>query len=142
MRHENMALGRLLCAGADVWLNTPLPPREASGTSGMKAALNGVPSLSVLDGWWIEGHIEDVTGWSIGDSSEVSLKTAQELDADHAEALYQKLAEQVLPCFYQERDHFLTIMRHTIAQNGAFFNTQRMVWQYLHNAYRVPQSLA
>jgi starch phosphorylase len=141
LANYDMELGRLLCGGADVWLNTPLPPREASGTSGMKAALNGVPSLSVLDGWWIEGHIEEVTGWSIGDSTEVSLKTSQQLDADHADALYQKLAERVLPCFYQEREHFLTIMRHAIAQNGAFFNTQRMVWQYLHNAYRAPQGL-
>jgi starch phosphorylase len=137
----DMELGKLLCAGVDVWLNTPLPPREASGTSGMKAALNGVPSLSVLDGWWIEGHIEDITGWSIGDGTEVSLKTSQELDAEHAAALYQKLADRVLPCFYQEHDRFLTIMRHAITQNGAFFNTQRMVWQYLHNAYRVSQSL-
>jgi starch phosphorylase len=140
LANYDMAMGKLLCAGADVWLNTPLPPREASGTSGMKAALNGVPSLSVLDGWWLEGHIEGVTGWSIGsDGTEVSLKTPQELDAYHTEALYEKLAAQVLPCFYQNRDHFLTIMRHAIAQNGAFFNTQRMVWQYLHNAYREPQ---
>lgn len=135
----DMELGKLLCAGADVWLNTPLPPREASGTSGMKAALNGVPSLSALDGWWIEGHIEGVTGWAIGDGADTGLKTPQELDARHALALYDTLATQVLPCFYRDRDRFTSIMRHAMAQNGAFFNTQRMVWQYLHNAYHVHQ---
>jgi starch phosphorylase len=141
LANYDMELGKLLCAGADVWLNTPLPPREASGTSGMKAALNGIPSLSVLDGWWIEGHIEGVTGWAIDDGTEASLKTPQELDALHASALYDKLAEQVIPCFYQDRERFIHIMRHAVAQNGAFFNTQRMVWQYSHNAYRVPQHL-
>jgi starch phosphorylase len=135
----DMDLGKLVCAGVDVWLNTPLPPHEASGTSGMKAALNGVPSLSVLDGWWIEGHVEGVTGWSIEDGvSPASLTMAQELDARHAAGLYTKLAEQVLPCFYQERERFISIMRSAIVLNGAFFHTQRMVWQYLHNAYRLP----
>lgn len=140
LANYDMELGKLLCAGADIWLNTPLPPREASGTSGMKAALNGVPSLSVLDGWWIEGHIEGVTGWSIGDGRDASLKTVQELDTYHTESLYVKLSEHVLPVYYQDRERFLAIMRHSIAQNGAFFNTQRMVWQYVHNAYRVSLS--
>jgi starch phosphorylase len=103
----------------------------------MKAALNGVPSLSVLDGWWIEGHIEGVTGWSIGDGREASFKTLPELDAYHTESLYVKLSEHVLPVYYEDRERFVAIMRHSIAQNGAFFNTQRMVWQYVHNAYRV-----
>jgi starch phosphorylase len=137
LANYDMELGKLLCAGADIWLNTPLPPREASGTSGMKAALNGVPSLSVLDGWWIEGHIEGVTGWSIGDGREASFKTLPELDAYHTESLYVKLSEHVLPVYYEDRERFVAIMRHSIAQNGAFFNTQRMVWQYVHNAYRV-----
>ena len=142
LANYDMELGKLLCAGADVWLNTPLPPREASGTSGMKAALNGVPSLSVLDGWWVEGHIEGVTGWSIGDGRDGSFKTSQELDVYHTESLYIKLSEHVLPTYYdQDRDRFINIMRHSIAQNGAFFNTQRMVWQYVHNAYRVSPHL-
>ena len=142
LANYDMELGKLLCAGADVWLNTPLPPREASGTSGMKAALNGVPSLSVLDGWWVEGHIEGVTGWSIGDGRDGSFKTSQELDVYHTESLYIKLSEHVLPTYYdQDRDRFINIMRHSIAQNGAFFNTQRMVWQYVHNANRVSPHL-
>jgi starch phosphorylase len=137
LANYNMTLARLLCAGADVWLNTPLPPMEASGTSGMKAAMNGVPSLSVLDGWWVEGHIEGVTGWSIGEKVEVCPTPSLDLEACHAAALYDKLEHHVLPCFYQQREAFVEIMKHAIAINGAFFNTQRMVEQYLRNAYRL-----
>jgi starch phosphorylase len=133
----DMAQAKLLCAGADVWLNTPLPPLEASGTSGMKAAVNGVPSLSVLDGWWIEGHIEGVTGWAIGEWVESRAKVRPGTDATYASALYEKLAGRVLPCFYKDRERFIKIMRHAIALNGAFFNTHRMVAQYLHNAYHM-----
>ena len=133
----DMEVAKMLCAGVDVWLNTPLPPMEASGTSGMKAAMNGVPSLSVLDGWWVEGHLEDVTGWSIGDRVEACLEPQSGMDACHAAELYRKLEQKVLPCFYKEHDRFVEIMRHAIALNGAFFNTQRMVAQYLHNAYRL-----
>ena len=133
----DMVLAKLLCAGVDVWLNTPLPPLEASGTSGMKAAVNGVPSLSVLDGWWIEGHVEGVTGWSIGDRIEACLEPKGEMDACHAGALYDKLEKNVMPCFYQERERFIEVMRHAVAMNGAFFNTHRMVAQYMHNAYRM-----
>lgn len=136
LTNYDMALAKLLCAGVDVWLNTPLLPMEASGTSGMKAAMNGVPSLRILDGWWVEGHVEGVTGWSIGDRSDAGLEPTSDLDHCHAYALYQKLADKVLPCFYQDHDCFVDIMRHTIALNG-FFNTQRMVAQYLHNAYRL-----
>ncbi|HET7057396.1 MAG TPA: alpha-glucan family phosphorylase [Nitrospiraceae bacterium] len=137
LTNYDMALAKLLCAGVDVWLNTPLPPMEASGTSGMKAAMNGVPSLSILDGWWVEGHIEGVTGWSIGDRIDACLDPGSGMDGCHADALYGRLADTVLPCFYQDHDRFVDIMRHTIALNGAFFNTQRMVEQYVHNAYRM-----
>jgi starch phosphorylase len=133
----DMTVARLLCAGVDVWLNTPLPPMEASGTSGMKAAMNGVPSLSILDGWWVEGHIEGVTGWSIGEKVEACASPSEEMQACHAAALYDKLERQVVPLFYKDRDRFIEIMKHTIAINGAFFNTQRMVGQYLRNAYRL-----
>jgi len=137
LSNYDMILAKLVCAGVDVWLNTPLPPMEASGTSGMKAAVNGVPSLSVLDGWWIEGHLEGVTGWSIGDRVEACLEPSGSMDACHADALYNKLEQQVLPCFYRDPARFMDIMRHAIAVNGAFFNTQRMMVQYLHNAYRL-----
>lgn len=126
-------LGCLLTAGVDVWLNTPLPPMEASGTSGMKAALNGVPSLSVLDGWWIEGCIEGVTGWAI-DGVAPGKETKNRTPED-AQSLYQKLGQVVLPAFYQQRDDWLRVMRHAIALNASHFNTQRMVQEYIVKAY-------
>jgi glycogen phosphorylase len=130
LENYDMALGKLLCSGVDVWLNTPLRPQEASGTSGMKAALNGVPSFSVLDGWWVEGHIEGVTGWKIGDDAE------SENDADiEASSLYQKLETVILPLYYKEAEQFAKVMRSAIALNGSYFNTHRMISQYLRNAY-------
>lgn len=140
LTNYDMEVAKMLCAGVDVWLNTPLPPLEASGTSGMKAAMNGVPSLSVLDGWWIEGHLEGVTGWSIGDRVEACLEPQPGMDDCHATELYRKREEQVLPCFYKDQERFIEIMRHAVALNGAFFNTQRMVAQYLHDAYRLGQA--
>ena len=99
----------------------------------MKAALNGIPSLSVLDGWWIEGLIEGVTGWSIGErSSGAPVADDRTLDAL---SLYQKLEHVILPMFYGNREHFIDIMRHAIALNGSFFNTQRMLQQYVLRAY-------
>lgn len=131
----DMALGRLMTAGVDVWLNTPQPPLEASGTSGMKAALNGVPSLSILDGWWIEGHIENVTGWAFGDEPGADPAIPRDPARDAA-ALYDKLEQVVMPAYYQEdRVRFMDIMRHAIALNGSFFNTQRMVQEYVIDAY-------
>ena len=129
----DMELARLLTAGVDVWLNTPEPPLEASGTSGMKAALNGVPSLSILDGWWIEGCIEGVTGWGIGSADRARGEEHQR--ADDANSLYSVLEKTLGPTFHNDRTRFIDIMRHAIALNGAFFNTQRMVQQYVVKAY-------
>ncbi len=126
----DMALAQLLCAGVDLWVNTPMRPLEASGTSGMKAALNGVPSFSVLDGWWIEGHVEGVTGWAIGDGQEPSGDSSGEIAS-----LYQKLELVILPLFYGRPNAYAEVMRAAIALNGAFFNSQRMLSQYLRNAY-------
>jgi starch phosphorylase len=133
LANYDMSLGALLTAGVDVWLNTPQPPLEASGTSGMKAALNGVPSLSVLDGWWIEGWIEGVTGWAIG-TADRGLAAADERAQD-ATSLYDKLEQVVLPLFYGDRQGFINVMRHAIALNGSFFTTQRMMQQYVVKAY-------
>jgi starch phosphorylase len=127
----DMGLAQLLTTGVDLWLNTPQRPLEASGTSGMKAAHNGVPSLSVLDGWWLEGHIEGVTGWSIGSGTAVQEVNA----AEEARELYQKLRWTIVPMYYLSRDHWIDVMRHTVAFNASFFNTHRMVQQYAANAY-------
>ncbi len=136
----DLTLGKLLCAGCDTWLNTPVPPLEASGTSGMKAALNGVPSLSVLDGWWVEGCVEGVTGWGLSPDGDGSKEDPAVRDDHCATALYEKLEQSVLPCFYGDRDGFASIMRSTIALNASFFNTHRMLLQYVYEAYRDPVS--
>src|ERR1019366_7903692 len=126
----DMDLARRLVAGVDVWLNTPEAPMEASGTSGMKAALNGVPSLSVLDDWCIEG----VTGWALGACCDATANPGDRAACDAA-SLYEKLEKGIVPSFYSNRERFLDVMRHAIALNGSFFNTQRMVLQYVLNAY-------
>ncbi|MGB6042940.1 MAG: alpha-glucan family phosphorylase, partial [Pirellulales bacterium] len=125
----DIRMGRIMTAGADIWLNTPQPPLEASGTSGMKAAINGVPSLSILDGWWIEGCIEGRTGWAIGDDKGHNHRSQD------AASLYEKLEQVIVPMFYRDRERFIEVMRHAIALNGSFFNTQRMLQQYAQKAY-------
>jgi len=129
----NMEVGGKITAGVDLWLNTPQFPLEASGTSGMKAALNGVPSLSILDGWWVEGHIEGVTGWAIGSLRHSGDETLN--NHEDAESLYDKLEHVILPMYYNEQHKYLSVMQHAIAINGSFFNTQRMVQQYITDAY-------
>ena len=124
----DMDIARAMVAGVDVWLNTPSRPLEASGTSGMKATFNGVPNLSVLDGWWIEGCIEGITGWSVGDNS------APTSDAD-AGSLYDKLEHSVLPLYYTDRDGWIRVMKGAIAKNAAFFNSHRMMRRYATEAY-------
>jgi len=119
-------LGAMLTAGVDVWINTPRRPYEASGTSGMKAALNGVPSLSILDGWWIEGCMEGVTGWAIEDGAD---------DNAEADSLYKKLENAVVPLYKDAPESWVRLMRTTLAYNGSYFNTNRMVKQYNRNAY-------
>jgi starch phosphorylase len=125
----DMRLAGVLTAGSDVWLNTPLPPLEASGTSGMKAAFNGVPSMSVLDGWWVEGCIEGVTGWAIGDDIPASA------DAGN---LYDKLEQVVLPLYYGSTgssEGWIRVMKGAISKNAAYFNSHRMMRRYGTEAY-------
>jgi starch phosphorylase len=119
-------LGAILTGGSDLWLNTPRRPYEASGTSGMKAAMNGVPSLSTMDGWWIEGCIEGATGWAIVESDDETVE---------AESLYEKLENLILPLYYRSPEKWAEVMRMSLAINGSFFNTQRMLYQYVTNAY-------
>ncbi len=128
LENYGIELGGLMTSGCDLWLNTPEPPKEASGTSGMKAALNGVPSLSILDGWWVEGHVEGVTGWSIGDAHPDRARDANEL--------YDKLETKILPLYYDDCDGYSRVRRYAISINGSFFNTERMVSEYARQAYR------
>ncbi len=162
IENYGMRLGRLLCAGCDVWLNTPIPPNEASGTSGMKAALNGVPSLSTLDGWWLEGWIEGVTGWAIGAPTAIGAHSeglapaggtdsspprghvehtfgvgAAGVDsAEDADRLYRALETIVAPMYYKDREALSAIGRHAISLNASFFSAHRMVDEYARRAYR------
>ena len=128
----DMDLALSLVSGVDLWLNTPRVPLEASGTSGMKAAHNGVPSLSTLDGWWVEGLVEGATGWGIASPPDTR---SDQIDADDATALYQKLQHAILPMFFDDRDGWLRVMRQTVALNASFFNSHRMVRQYVQHAY-------
>ena len=124
----DMNIAQALTSGVDVWLNTPLPPLEASGTSGMKAAFNGVPNLSVLDGWWVEGCIEGVTGWAIGDSAGMPDHNSLEF--------YDKLEQLVLPLYYNA-DHggWIRVMKGAISKNASYFNSHRMMRRYATEAY-------
>jgi starch phosphorylase len=128
LENYGMDLARYLVAGVDLWLNNPQKPLEASGTSGMKAAMNGIPSLSVLDGWWVEGHVEGVTGWAIGNES------PEGEDAEIA-SLYDKLEYAIMPMFYKQPLAYAAVMRHCIALNGEFFSAQRMMNQYHRDVY-------
>jgi starch phosphorylase len=125
LENYDWELGALLTQGVDVWVNTPRRPYEASGTSGMKAALNGVPSLSVLDGWWVEGCAEDVTGWAIDDADD---------EDGEANSLYDKLENKIAP-LYARPNAWARVQQHCIGINGTFFNTHRMLGQYFANAY-------
>jgi glycogen phosphorylase len=121
----------LLTSGADLWLNTPHRPFEASGTSGMKAAMNGVPSLSILDGWWMEGYIQGVTGWAIGTEA-----LPDDDQGDEIASLYDQLERVIVPMYYGSPGKYFEVMRSTIALNASFFNTQRMLRQYVEDAYQ------
>ncbi|TVR64074.1 MAG: alpha-glucan family phosphorylase [Gemmatimonadales bacterium] len=128
----DMRLGGLLTAGSDLWLNMPRKPLEASGTSGMKAAMNGIPSLSILDGWWIEGHVEGVTGWAVDESWRSPVDDEHEFDS-----MVRKLEDTVLPLFHGDPEGWAHVMRSCIALNGAHFQCRRMLQEYVDHAFLV-----
>ena len=128
LENYNMWLGRMITSGVDVWLNTPLRPNEASGTSGMKATLNGVPNLSVLDGWWAEGCKNGVNGWTVGDPEHPD----DEKDADH---LYSVLENSVIPTFYNDRNKWISMMKEAI-KTGVDFTAHRMIMEYNQKFYQ------
>jgi len=123
-----------LTSGVDVWLNTPLPPLEASGTSGMKASHNGVINFSVLDGWWLEGCIEGITGWSIGPAPEEQLNEDQRR-ARELQDLYSKLRYIVVPMYYSNRDAWVDMMEKSVGKVAYYFNSHRMMRRYVTEAY-------
>jgi starch phosphorylase len=137
LENYDMTLGRLITSGVDLWLNNPVKPLEASGTSGMKAAINGVPSLSTLDGWWVEGCVNNVTGWEIQDPADAfgGAKDDGRQRDDAAQSLYSLLGDVIIPGFYNEPMWYAGIMRNSISLNGPYFNTHRMVLQYFAQAY-------
>ncbi|MCW4018981.1 MAG: alpha-glucan family phosphorylase [Candidatus Bathyarchaeota archaeon] len=134
LENYDMDIAAKLTAGVDVWLNTPLPPMEASGTSGMKAAHNGVMNFSVLDGWWIEGCIEGVTGWAIGPSPEAAV-TEDERRHQELDDLFNKLKYLIAPKYYDERDTWANMMKNSVGKVAYYFNTDRMMRRYITSAY-------
>lgn len=135
LANYDMNLAKKMTSGVDVWLNTPQRPREASGTSGMKACHNGVLNLSVFDGWWLEGYIKDVTGWGIGPKPTDVIEDLEADNAVDANDLYNKLEKEIIPMFYNNKPKWMNLVRHNIALNASFFNTHRMIQQYITNAY-------
>jgi starch phosphorylase len=134
LENYNMEMAARLTSGVDVWLNTPLPPYEASGTSGMKAAHNGVINFSVLDGWWIEGCVEGLTGWAIGPSPDQIVSEEERRKRELAD-LYNKLEYLIIPKFYRERDSWISMMKNSIGKVAYYFNTHRMMRRYATDAY-------
>src|ERR1043165_8269180 len=138
LENYDMRLGALMTRGADVWLNNPRRPLEASGTSGMKAAMNGVPNVSILDGWWPEGCIHGVTGWKIGDPDPTDdafdEKDAARVDRRDRELLHSVLEQEVLPA-YADRARWLEIMRASIAMSQWRFSSDRQVEDYVARVY-------
>jgi starch phosphorylase len=140
LENYNIHLAKIIIPGVDLWLNTPMRPLEASGTSGMKASLNGVPNFSVLDGWWLEGRVDGVTGWSIGAESTETTGSGEPLprvDSEDSDDLYNKLENTILPMFYEKKDEFTVVRRNAIAMHGSYFNTNRVVQQYLSKSYNI-----
>jgi glycogen phosphorylase len=134
IENYDMNVARYLVQGVDVWLNTPRRPYEASGTSGMKAALNGIPQLSTLDGWWQEGY-DGLSGWAISPAGE-----SEDADASDAERLYRLLEEQVVPLYYTRNaagvpHGWVEKMRHALRLAGSRFTARRMLQDYVQEHY-------
>ncbi|MFZ7138668.1 MAG: alpha-glucan family phosphorylase [archaeon] len=134
LENYGLEMASMYTSGVDVWLNTPIPPFEASGTSGMKAAHNGVINFSVLDGWWVEGCIEGVTGWAIGPSPKEEMDDAERRRLEITQ-LYDKLDYLIIPTFYKNRDEWIKLMKNSIGKVAYYFNSHRMMRRYASEAY-------
>ncbi|MEM1555869.1 MAG: alpha-glucan family phosphorylase [Candidatus Bathyarchaeia archaeon] len=136
LKNYNVGLAAMMVSGVDVWLNTPLPPLEASGTSGMKAAHNGVINFSVLDGWWVEGWVEGITGWAIGPTPEErACMPLGEQIAMEINDLYGKLEHVIIPMYYGRRGEWIKLMKNSIGKLASHFNSYRMMYRYVTEAY-------
>lgn len=133
LENYDMTIGAMLTRGADVWLNNPRRPKEASGTSGMKAAMNGVLNLSTLDGWWPEACEHGINGWQFGDGFES--EDEKELDAHDLKALYKVLLEEVIPTYYNNRDKWIEMMKNSILSTKDQFSIKRMLEEYYEKLY-------
>jgi glycogen phosphorylase len=137
LENYDMDLGAALTRGVDIWLNNPRWPKEASGTSGMKAAMNGVLNVSILDGWWPEGCRHGETGWQIGTPDPGDSYAAEEsIDHRDREALYRVFADEVIPRYYEDRDQWLRMMQASIAMARWRFSSDRMLQEYFATLYR------
>jgi starch phosphorylase len=134
LENYDMDIAAKMVGGVDVWLNTPMRPMEASGTSGMKAAHNGVLNFSVLDGWWIEGWIENLTGWAIGPHPSENLDDSATIRKE-IEDIYNKLEYVIMPTFYDRRDEWIWLMKNSIGKIAYYFNSHRMMRRYVTEAY-------
>lgn len=135
LEEYNIDVGKMLTAGCDVWLNNPRRPREASGTSGMKAAVNGVLNFSILDGWWIEGYNDGLTGWAIGPSADMADMESYD-DSKDVDDLYDKLDKEVIPTYYDNREEWIEKMKNSISLIAPYFNTHRMLREYATYGYQ------
>ena len=133
LENYNMEIGKVLTAGADVWLNNPRRPKEASGTSGMKAAMNGVLNLSILDGWWPEACNHGVNGWQFGDGFETDNELLQ--DEHDLESFYQVLLKEVIPTYYDDRNKWISLMKNSILTCKEQFGVKRMLDEYFNRLY-------
>jgi starch phosphorylase len=133
LENYDMTIGSMLVRGSDIWLNNPRRPQEASGTSGMKAAMNGVPNLSILDGWWPEACQHGVNGWQIGDGYEN--KDEKKLDAHDLKAMYKVLLGEVLPTYYKDKKKWIGIMKQSVLSTYKQFAVKRMLTEYYHKLY-------
>lgn len=134
LENYDMSIAAKMVGGVDVWLNTPLRPMEASGTSGMKAAHNGVLNFSVLDGWWIEGWIENLSGWAIGPHPKEDIDDPVCFQKEF-EDLYNKLEYVITPTYYDRRDEWIGLMKNSIGKIAYYFNSHRMMRRYVTEAY-------
>ena len=134
LENYDISIGRMLTRGSDIWLNNPRRPLEASGTSGMKAAMNGVLNLSILDGWWPEACVHGVTGWQFGDGFEHEEEEIQ--DAHDLKALYKVLLEEVIPTYYENKSAWMDMMRESILQTKEPFAVKRMLEEYYELLYK------